>query len=200
MLNPWRSKHHVSEPSENSTSGNEDQDLRGGKRHKPNADREVGNHEVMKPTLPENPNPISIKVGSKMGKAEAPPSSGVKQKSDEDAAKVPHTDKLPPNEEASDSDVGISTSAKYSSYSGYPTDDLGKARIVGLRWARDKPLVKVDMGNGCVVESGWKDAKVDCPQALARYVIDNSSGRKSPRNTPGSDMWNWAKKHLHHHR
>ena len=113
---------------------------------------------------------------------------------------MPHADKLPPYEEASDSDTGVSTSAKYSSYSGYPIDNLGKARIVGLRWARGKPLVKVDMGNGCVVESRWEDAKVDCPQALARYVVDNASGKKSPWNTPGSNMWNWTKKYLHHHR
>ena len=101
MLNPWRSKHYVSEPSENSTSGNEDQDLTEGKRHKPDADREVGNHEVMKPTLQANPNPITIKTGSKTDDAEAPPSSGAKQTDDEDAVKVPHTDKLPPNKEAS---------------------------------------------------------------------------------------------------
>ena len=77
MLNPWHSKHHVSEPAENSTSGNEDQNLRGGKRHKLNADRDVGNHKVMKPALPANPNPITIKAGSKVGNAEAPPPSGV---------------------------------------------------------------------------------------------------------------------------
>ena len=97
MLIPWRSKDHVSEPADNLTSGNEDQDLRGGKRHKPNA------------------------------------SGGVVQKDDEDAVKVSHADELPPYEEASDSNVGVSTLAKYSIYSGYLTDDLGRVKIVELR-------------------------------------------------------------------
>ena len=99
-----------------------------------------------------------------------------------------HADKLPPYEEVSDSNVGDSTSAKYSSYSGYPTDDLEMARIVGLRWARGKPLVKVDMENDCVVESRWEDVKVNHPQALARYVVNKACGKRSPRNTLGSNM------------
>ena len=67
----------MSKPVNYSTSGNEDQDLRGGKRHKPNADHEVSNHEVVKSALPENPTPITVKAGSKVGNAEAPPSGGV---------------------------------------------------------------------------------------------------------------------------
>ena len=67
MINPCQSKHQVSEPMDDLTSGIEDQDLSGGKRHKPNTDHGVGNHEVVKPALPASPAPIPVKVRNKVG-------------------------------------------------------------------------------------------------------------------------------------
>ena len=88
---------------------------------------------MSEPALTANPTPTPVNAGSKVGNTEAPPIGGVKQTDDEDIDKVSYADESRPYEEASNSNVGVSTSTKYSSYSGYPTDDLEQTKIVGLR-------------------------------------------------------------------